>query len=138
MIGWVLRTFSHVLLFVYTLVIFQHGVIDGMHFLSHASDILSSNYAFHSHGQGNFHVHHHDFIDTVKTILHQDEKSNHQKEDQLPGPQKEINLHLPEYFNTQVNVFPKNSTHVGLLLVRLIPISLDVLTPPPKASFPLL
>jgi hypothetical protein len=138
MIGWVLRTFSHVLLFVYTLVIFQHGVIDGMHFLSHASDILSSNYAFHSHGQGNFHVHHHDFIDTVKTILHQDEQSDHQNEDQLPGQQNEINLHLPEFFNTQVNVFPKNSTHAGLLLVRLIPISLDVLTPPPKASFPLL
>jgi hypothetical protein len=138
MMGWVLRTFSHALLCIYTLVIFQHGVIDGIHFLSHATEILSDNYAFHSHGKGSFHVHHHDFMDTVKTILHQDEKSNHQKEDQLPGQQKEINLHLPEYFNAQLNVLPKKSIHTGSLFVGLIPISLDVLTPPPKASLPLL
>lgn len=138
MIGWVHRIFSHALLFIYTLVIFQHGLIDGIHFLSHASDILSSNYAFHSHGKGSFHVHHHDFIHTVKTILRLDEQSDHQNKDQMPVEQKEINLHLPEYFNAELNVLPKKSAHAGWLFVRLIPIPLDVLTPPPKVSPPLL
>jgi hypothetical protein len=88
MIGWVLRTFSHALLFIYTLVIFQYGAIDGMHFLSHASDILSSNYAFHSHGKGSFHVHHHDFIDTLKQSYNRMNSQITQNEDQLPGPAK--------------------------------------------------
>ena len=132
MIGWLQRAFSHGLLFIYFLVIFQHGVVDSIHFLSHATDILSSKYAFHSHGKGSFHVHHHDFMDTVKTILYQDEQTDHQNEEQLPGQQKEINLHLPEYFYDELNVLPGQSAHSGWLLVRLIPISLDVLTPPPK------
>jgi hypothetical protein len=132
MIGWIHRAFSHALLLVYSMVIFQHGVIDGIHFLSHATDILSSKYSFHSHGQGSFHVHHHDFIDTVKTILYQDEHEDHQNEDQLPGQQKEVNLHLPVYFSTELNILPEQSAHSEWLLVRLIPISLDVLTPPPK------
>lgn len=132
MIGWIHKAFSHALLFVYFLVIFQHGVIDGIHFVSHATDILSSNYAFHSHAKGSFHVHHHDFIDTVKTIFYQDEHNDHQNEDQLPGQQKEVNLHLPEYFYAELNDLPKQSAYSGWFLVSLIPISLDVLTPPPK------
>jgi hypothetical protein len=137
MIAWVHRFFSHALLFIYTLVIFQYGAIGGMHFLSHATDIISDNYAFHSHGKGSFHVHHHDFIDTFKTILQQDEQSEPQNEDQLPGQQQEINLHLPEFFNAQLNVLPGKSTQSGSYCIRLIPISQDVLTPPPKASLPL-
>jgi hypothetical protein len=88
------KFFAGTLLVVYSAVIFQEGVVEGIHLVSHASEIFSNNFAFHQHGNGKYHFHHHGFMDTVRSLLHHDGQQE-QSESELPVPQYQIKLHLP-------------------------------------------
>ncbi len=124
--------FSYSLLIIYSMVIFQQGVIEGIHFLSHATEIVSNNYSFHSHGNGHFHFHHHGFMETVKSILEQNNAQDH-NQDQVPFQQQQIKLHLPGYFFSEFKLLPEEYKIQMKITRKLFSVSLEVLTPPPKS-----
>ncbi len=133
-INQVYRVFSFVLLWTYAIVILQQGLIDGIHFLSHTSEILSDNFSFHSHGSGKFHLHHHGFMETVEKILHHDDHQDNQGHDQIPFQQQQIKLHLPGYFYAALDDIDRVSERNDGFFKKLLPISMEVLTPPPKGA----
>ncbi|MCG8307553.1 MAG: hypothetical protein MI975_09200 [Cytophagales bacterium] len=128
---WTHKAFSYALLIVYSMVAFREGVINCIHFLSHTAEIISNDYSFHSHGNGSFHIHHHDFMDTVKTILHQGKPQDAHDRDQLPS-QQQIKLHLAAYFNTDFKIFCDLPVRIYPLCKKLSSRSPEVITPPPK------
>ena len=128
------KIFSYWLLIVYAAVIFQDEVIQGVHIMSHATEILSNQFSFHQHGNGNFHVHHsHGLLDTFQTILqHEKENQNTQKDQQVPEFDFQVKFHLPELSLMLSHPFDIHSidffTTTNMLCTQLS----DVLTPPPK------
>lgn len=126
------KFFAGILLLVYSAVIFQEGVVEGLHLVSHATEIFSDNFAFHQHGNGKFHFHHHGFMNTVKSLLDHDDQQE-RPESEFPVPQQQVKLHLPVTLSSGLQ-------HVcGLdfqyfILDEYIPgRTPEVLTPPPKS-----
>jgi hypothetical protein len=120
------------LLVVYSAVIFQEGVVEGLHLLSHATEIFSNNFAFHHHGNGKIHFHHHGFMDTVNALLHHDDQQE-RPSTELPISQQEVKLHLlvsasfdlHPIYGLGFHYFHHNENVRGR-----IP---EVLTPPPRS-----
>lgn len=129
---WIHRVFSYTLVVVYSLVIFQQGFIHGIHFLSHATEILSDGYSFHNHGNGSFHVHHHDIMEIAQAILQQNQNQLPDDEEKIPLQQQEFKLHVPAYSHVLMELFPDEIDLRRQLHRKPISILLDILTPPPK------
>ena len=114
--------------------IFQDGLFQGGHFLSHATEIFSKQFSFHQHGNGKYHVHHHHgFLESVKSVLSsgENQKDRHDQQN-LPENQKLFKLHLFENsFNLEDQIgrsIVRHSTYSAKLKSSY----LEVLTPPPK------
>jgi hypothetical protein len=114
------------------MVIFQEGVIQGIHFFSHATEIFSDKFSFHQHSNGKFHMHHHGFMEVMGAIIHHDDDRNAGHEE-TSVQQQQTKLHLPG--DVFIDFLP-----IGALSMqyctnnqKLWKRSPDVLTPPPKA-----
>lgn len=114
--------------------IFQDGLFQGGHFLSHATEIFSKQFSYHQHGKGKFHVHHHHgFLESVQTVLNsgEDQKDTHNQQN-LPENQKLFNLHLFEQsLNLEDQIGRSIALHSNYSKVLKLNY-LEVLTPPPK------
>ena len=114
--------------------IFQEGLFQGGHFLSHATEIFSKQFSFHQHGNGKYHVHHHHgFLKSVREVLNsegdQKDEPDHQN---LPENQKLFNLHLVENLLHLEDQMGRSIALHSDYSVKLKSSFLEVLTPPPK------
>lgn len=126
------KFFAGILLVVYSAVIFQEGVVEGIHLLSHATEIFSDNFAFHHHDDGKIHFHHHGFMDTLNALLHHDSKEERPATEH-PVVQQDVKLHLmvSASFDMQhICGFGIHYFHHNENARSRIP---EVLTPPPKS-----
>ena len=125
------KFFSGTLLVVYSAVIFQEGVVEGIHLLSHVTEIFSNKFAFHHHGDGKIHFHHHGFMDTVNALLHHDGQQE-QPDSELPVPPQQVKLHLfvSVFFDLHpIYAFSFHYFHHNENIPDRMP---EVLTPPPR------
>ena len=116
--------------------IFQDGIFQGGHFLSHASEIFSKQFSFHQHGNGQYHVHHHHgFLESVREVLKsegdQKDEPDHQN---LPENQKLFNLHLVENFLNLEDQIGRSIVQHSTYSEKLKSNYLKVHTPPPKSQ----
>lgn len=116
---------------VYSSVIFQEGVVEVIHIISHASEIFSNNFAFHQHGNGKFHVHHHGFMNTVKSLLQHDQQQEHD-DAEIPVPQQPVKLHLPAFLSSSWSYGPEIDLSYFIFNLEMEGRLPDVLTPPPE------
>jgi hypothetical protein len=117
---------------VYTAVIFQEGVVEGIHLLSHAAEIFSNNLAFHNHGNGKIHFHHHGFMDAVNALLHHDGQQE-RPESEFPVTQQQVKLHLPVTLSSGVQHVYGLEFHFFVHDEYVPGRTPEVLTPPPKS-----
>ena len=125
------KFFAGTLLVVYSAVIFQEGVVEGLHIISHASEIFTNNFSFHHHGDGKIHFHHHGLMDTVKTLLHHD-GTTEQNDTELPVPLQQLKLHLHVTISSGLRHTIGDDFHYFIYDHNVHGISPEVLTPPPK------
>ena len=113
------------------MVICREGILNGIHFLSHASEILSNNFEIHSHGHGHFHVHHHDFMDSIKSIFDRENTKSNNHDKAHISITHHAKYHLPVVFLINFSFSVENLDRKGFSK-ELNSIFLDVLTPPPR------
>ncbi len=128
------KVFSVSILLIYSVVIFQDGLFQGGHFLSHATEIFSKQFSFHQHGTGKYHIHHHHgFLESVKALLSsgEDQKDRHDQQN-MPENQKLFKIHLAENLLELEYLIGRSTVLHANYLVMLKSNYLEVLTPPPK------
>ena len=128
------KVFSVCLLSIYSIVIFQEGIFQGGHFLSHATEIFSKQFSFHQHGNGKYHMHHHHgILESLQSILDSGEDQKDTKDQQnLPENQKLFKLHLFENLLHLEDPVSRSIIRHLTYSVQLKSNCLEILTPPPK------
>jgi len=116
------------------MVIFENGFVQSIHFLSHTSDILSSQFTYHNHGNGKSHIHHHHgFLETINTILKFDnDKQQQNKPKQISNSDTSIKFHLPGFFLIINDPITKTSIKFPPFFDAIFSIYMEVWLPPPK------
>ena len=128
-----IRIFSFVLLQVYSLVLFQEGIMNGIHFISHTTEIISNQFSFHQHGNGKFHIHQHGVLDAVESILdHTTNQTNQHGDEQLPPVENQVKYHLPGEKDSTVVAIAHSISIFSFLSDFYISHQTEVLKPPPK------
>ena len=113
--------------------IFQEGLIHGVHLLSHVTEIFSNQFVFHQHGNGKMHVHHqHDFIEKVKSIIDFEERDSSTNHERNFHGQSQFKFHLLWEIHNIFDQVKLPSLHHIFIIQKITSLSLDVLIPPPK------
>ena len=126
-----MRLVSSVLLLIYFTMIFQNAFLDGLHLVSHTSDLLTNQFKFHHHGNGKYHVHHaHDALELLQNVFSRETENESNNEQAQLQFQFKLHLYTPFIVNASFqNHIAQKLNSASKILYETI---LDILTPPPK------
>ena len=127
------RVLSLCILLVYLASIFSDGLLNGIHLLSHASEILTDSFSVHKHGNGAYHVHHrHNILEVVDQLLNNTEEHTGSDESQNMVSSDQFKFHLPVECESDLYARSFNKDKLLSFIAMPSSIDLDALEPPPK------